>query len=74
MKRYGKMLKTFLKQNFLLYSTVPISLSCGEYPASASDVVKIVSRKYANIQKFLRVAIATVISNDTKLCMLIALD
>ena len=74
MKRYGKMLKTFLKQNFLLYSTVPISLSCDEYIASSSDLVKIVSRKYAKKQKFLRVAIATAIQNDTKLCMWIAVD
>ena len=68
------MLKFILKQNFLLYPSVPISRSCDEYPASSSAPAEIVSLKKAKKQKFLRVAIATVIHKAMKFGTWIALN
>ena len=67
------MLKIFMKRNFLLYSMVPISSSYHEYPPSSSGPAEIVYLKKAKKQKFLRVAIATVIHMDLKFGTWIAL-
>ena len=68
------MLTVILKQNFLLYSTVPISLSCDEYPPSSSAPQKLCRSKRRKKQKFLRVAIATVTHKAMKFGTWIALD
>ena len=68
------MLQVIMIQNFLLYPSVPIPWSSDEHPASSSGLAEIVSLRKSKKQKFLRVAIATVIHKAVKFGTWIALD